>query len=156
MTCGVFFSKLIISRGGKLMSQSSRLNINKCKANARDVLEEYRKNARIADMPLSDLQSPTISSIPKAATFDNVQEIKNTKVIDAINDVDEINKALRNLSTKNYAAVYYTFLSRDEYTRSEIGELIHASESTVDRRKDMGLLQFCHTFKHGKLLVYRK
>lgn len=138
------------------MSQNSGLNIAKCKANARDVLEEYRKNARIADLPLGDLQSPTISSIPKAATFDNVQEIKNAKVIDAISKVDEVNNALRNLSTKNYAVIYYTYLSRDEYLRFEIAGLIHSSESTVDCRKEKGLMEFCHSFKHGKLLEYRK
>lgn len=138
------------------MSQNSGLNIAKCKANAKDVLNQYRKNARIADMPLSDLQSPTISSIPKAVAFDNVQEVKNTKVIDATQKVDEINSALRNLSTKNYAVIYYTFLSRDEYLRFEIAGLIHSSESTVDRRKDKGLMEFCHSYKHGKLLEYRK
>jgi len=130
----------------------------KCRNNVRPILKQYRRLARIAGRPLTDLQSPTISDMPRSSSYGNIQEKENTVVASAQMEVEEIDRAVKNLSQECFEVIYYTYLSKAEYTNIEIANIVFGSygaNKTVERRQRDGLLQFCESYRHGQLLVYK-
>ncbi|MFD1418447.1 ArpU family phage packaging/lysis transcriptional regulator [Companilactobacillus keshanensis] len=130
----------------------------KCRNNVRPILKRYRRMARIAGRPLTDLRSPIISDMPRSLSFDNNQEKENSISVSAKMEVDEINRAVKNLSQECFAVIYYTYLSKEEYTNLEIASIVFGTinaNKTVERRQKDGLLQFCESYRHGQLLVYK-
>lgn len=130
----------------------------KCRSNVRPILKQYRRLARIAGRPLTNLKSPVISDMPKAASYENSQEKNNTEIASAQMEVDEINRAVKNLSQECFAVIYYTYLSKEEYTNLEIASIVFGTlnaNKTVERRQRDGLLQFCESYRHGQLLAHK-
>lgn len=130
----------------------------KCRSNVRPILKQYRRLARIAGRPLTDLKSPIISDMPKSTSYGNNHEKKSATVISAKMEVEEIDRAVKNLSQECFQVIYYTYLSKEEYTNLEIADIVFGTlnaNKTVERRQKDGLLQFCESYRHGQLLAYK-
>lgn len=133
------------------------INSKQTKNNARKVLNPYRRLARIAGRSLTDIKSPAITGMPKSSSFDNSKEIKNTNILSAAMEVDEIEQAVSNMSKECLEVIYFTYLSKEHHTKLDISGRVFGSlkaEKTVDRRLSEGLLQFSESYKGGRLLVF--
>lgn len=131
----------------------------KSRNKARKVLIPYRRLARVAGRSLSDIKSPVITDMPKGTPFGNTQEDKNVYVIDARVEVEEIERAVTNLTQECFEVIYYTYLSKETHTNLDIAASVFGSISankTVERRQREGLLQFCESYRNGQLLVYQE
>lgn len=134
------------------------INSKKTKDNAREVLNPYRRLARIAGRSLTDIKSPAITGMPKASSVGNSKEIKNTNVLSASIEVDAIEQAVANMSKECLEVIYFTYMSKERHTKLDISGLVFGSlnaEKTVDRRLSEGLLQFSESYKGGQLLVFK-
>lgn len=134
-------------------------NLSKCRSNVRPILKQYRRLSRIAGRPLTDLKSPTISDMPRAQSYDNNVEKSNVDVVSAMMEVEEIDRAVKNLSYECFEVIYYTYLSKEFHTNLEIAALVFGSlnaNKTVERRQQEGLIQFCESYKNGNLLVFKE
>lgn len=132
---------------------------NKSRKKARKVLIPYRRLARIAGRSLTDIKSPVISDMPKGTPFGNSQENANVDVDSARLEVEEIERAVTTLSKECFEVIYFTYMSKEFYTKLEIASRVFGSvtaNKTVERRQSEALLQFCESYRHGELLVYQK
>lgn len=135
------------------------INSKQTKNNAREVLNPYRHLARIAGRSLTDIKSPAITGMPRTSSFGNSEEIKNTNVLSAAIEVDAIEQAVSNMSRDCLEVIYFTYMSKECHTKTDISGLVFGSiarEKTVDRRLSEGLLQFSESYKGGSLLVFKE
>ncbi|USQ67663.1 autolysin [Companilactobacillus allii] len=132
---------------------------SKCKNNVRPILNQYRRLARIAGRSLTDLKSPTISDMPSATPYGNRQEENNSTVISARMELDEINRAMNNLSQECFEVVYLTYMAKEKFTDTKIAYSVfqsYDSSKSVERKRSIGLIQFCEAYRNGKLLVFKE
>lgn len=134
------------------------LDKQKCRDNAREVLKQYRRKARIAGQPLTTIKSPTASDMPKAANVENSMEQKYVEAISANQDITYMLRAFQSIRQVNFQVLYYTYLDKEVHTDLEISSIVFNSLSatkTVERRRSEGLIEFCEAYKYGELLVYK-
>ncbi|XRJ96608.1 ArpU family phage packaging/lysis transcriptional regulator [Latilactobacillus sakei] len=134
------------------------LDEQKCRDNARLVLKQYRRKARIAGQPLTTLKSPIASDMPKAVSVDNSTERKYAETMSARQDIDFMWRAFQSIQQVNFQILYYTYLDKEVYTDSKISSIVFNSFNavkTVERRRSDGLLEFCEAYRHGELIVYK-
>lgn len=134
------------------------LDKQKCKDNARKVLGQYRRKARIAGQPLTTIKSPTASDMPKAARVENSMEQKYVDAISANQDITYMLRAFQSIRQVNFQVLYYTYLDKEVHTDLEISSIVFNSlnaTKTVERRRSEGLIEFCEAYKYGELLVYK-
>ncbi|MGV3337001.1 ArpU family phage packaging/lysis transcriptional regulator [Latilactobacillus curvatus] len=134
------------------------LDKQKCRDNAREVLKQYRRKARIAGQPLTTLKSPTSSDMPKAVSVDNSMEQKYVDAISANQDINFMLRAFQSIRQINFQVLYYTYLDKEVHTDLEISSIVFNSlnaTKTVERRRSEALIEFSEAYRHGELLVYK-
>lgn len=139
------------------MNSLPDINIKQTRNNARRVLKQYRKLARIAGRSLVSIKSPVLNGIPKNNDFNSIQETKSIQVINAQMELEEIEKAVYNLSQEYLNVIYYKYMSKETYTSRDIAGIVFGSISankTVERRLSDGLIKFSESYRNGELLVF--
>lgn len=129
------------------------------KKNAKKVLNQYRGLARIAGRSLTDIKSPSVTGMPKVTSFGNSKEIKNTNVLSATIEIEDVEQAVSNLSKECLEVIYFTYMSKEYHTKTDIAGLVFGSINaykTVDRRLSEGLLQFSEAYRGGSLLSFNQ
>lgn len=132
---------------------------NKSRNKAREVLNQYRRLARVSGRSLTDIKSPIITDMPKGTPFGNAQEDKNTDIISARMEVQEIERAITNLSKECFEVIYFSYISKEHHSKLDIAASVFGSitaNKTVERRQREALLQFCESYRNGELLTYKR
>lgn len=130
------------------------------RANARQLLKQYRRLNRIAGNTPITYRSPLLEATPPHHSNANVAE---NAVIDrigwkleAVNMLAEIDAALWQLTQLDRITLVYCYCVAEVATLSEIADLIHvANEDAVDYRKRLALDRFSETYNMGELIVYK-
>lgn len=125
--------------------------------NARGLLKQFRRLARMAGRPLIDVKSPTITDMPKAHPFGNGVEIKMTDTFDAQSAVDTILRAMALLNPESFWVLYYSYCTPEVLTGFEIAARLNVdNDKVVDYMKRKALLQFAESYPNQMLLQFRE
>ena len=125
--------------------------------NARRLLKQFRRLARMAGRPLVDVKSPTITDMPKAHPFGNGVEIKMTDTFDAQSEVDTILQAMALLSPDSFWVLYYSYCTPEVLNGFEIAARLNVdNDKVVDYMKRKALLQFAEAYPNQLLLQFRE
>lgn len=125
--------------------------------NARSLLKQFRRLARMAGRPLIDVKSPTITDMPKAHPFGNGIEIKMTDTFDAQGEVDTILRAMALLNPESFWVLYYSYCTPEVLTGFEIADRLNVdNDKVVDYMKRKALLQFAEAYPNQTLLQFRE
>lgn len=131
----------------------------KCRDNARDILKDYRRTARIVGAPLTNYKSPVISDMPVNTSYGNKIENRALATVDAKKEFELVNLALKKLKQIHFQVIYYTYLTSEEYSDVEIASLMFNSynaNKSVEAHRRNALIDFCEVYKGGKLLVFEQ
>ncbi|EFU12690.1 phage transcriptional regulator, ArpU family [Enterococcus faecalis TX1341] len=132
------------------------VDFRQTKANARNVLKNFRRLERIAGRSLIDLKSPIITDMPKSQSHGNKAEDALVQLADVEAERDAILSALMALSLISRQVLYYSFCDVEKHTNWEIGQLIRGyGEKNVEKLKSNALIEFAEAYKHGILVVYK-
>lgn len=132
-----------------------KINHKQTKLNARKVLKQTRKLARIAGRPIVDLKSPVITDMPRGANQDNMIELTIVNRTTADDELKAIEKALASLCFLNRQILYYAYCDVEYHSNYEIGLLVGGySEKNIERLKSNALVEFAEAYKNGELLRY--
>ncbi|MFD1430612.1 MULTISPECIES: ArpU family phage packaging/lysis transcriptional regulator [Lacticaseibacillus] len=124
--------------------------------NARKVLKEYRRYARMVGEPLVDIKSPSIDGMPRTQSFENSVEAKLTDRFNADLEYAAMRNALASMPFQFYWVLYYSFCTPAPMTAEEIAARVGlANKDAVDYVKRQALMWFAEAFKHGQCLKFR-
>ena len=138
------------------MQLFKEVDFKQTRANARDVLKNFRRLERIAGRSLIDIKSPIISDMPKVLSRGNKAEDAMIQLMDAEAERDAILAALMALSLISRQILYYSFCDIEKHSNYEIGQLISGyGEKNVEKLKSIALIEFAEAYKKGALVHYR-
>lgn len=124
--------------------------------NARDVLREYRRLARMAGRPLVDVKSPTISDMPKAHPFGNGVEIRMTDTFNAQVEINIVDRAMSLLPTQSYWVLFYSYCTPEVLTGLEVAARLGVdNDHIVNYLKRQALMEFAEAYPNQELLTFR-
>lgn len=132
------------------------LDKQKCRDNAREVLKQYRRKARIAGQPLSNLKSPVVTDMPRSDSYGNRVENVYVKGADAAIDLAKIENAVYLLCQTSFETLYYTYMTLDRHPDYAIAGEMGVSLSAFKKYRNEALIEFLEAYEHGKLLCYKK
>ena len=127
------------------------VDFRQTKANARNVLKNFRRLERIAGRSLIDLKSPIITDMPKSQSHGNKAEDALVQLADAEAERDAILSALMALSL----ILHYSFCVQDHYSNYKIAREVGYSERSIQRMKSEALIEFAEAYRNGKIIAYR-
>ncbi|CYU66627.1 ArpU family phage packaging/lysis transcriptional regulator [Streptococcus suis] len=128
------------------------------KKNAYEVLELYRRYARMAGEEYTPKLTATYSFEPKSSGFTNkTTEIQVTNRVAACDELEEITKAInrvidpyiRQILIEKYCKWH---IKQDKAIYTDLGY----SESEFYRMLERGAIEFAENYRGGELLVFRK
>lgn len=123
--------------------------------NAREVLRDYRRVARMAGRPLVDIKSPTITDMPKAHPFGNGVEIKLTDTFNAREMLARVDQAMSLLPTQSYWVLFYTYCTPEVLTGFEIAARLDVgSDRTIEYLRHRALLEFAEAYPDQELIKF--
>ncbi|WP_262315383.1 ArpU family phage packaging/lysis transcriptional regulator [Lacticaseibacillus parakribbianus] len=123
--------------------------------NARDLLKDFRRIARMAGRPLTDIKSPTVTDIPRATGYGNLQEKRLTETFDAQQTLETIIQALALLPVQSYWVLFYSYCTPEPLTGYEIAARLNVDNDGVVRyMRHRALMEFAEAFPGEKLLVF--
>lgn len=132
------------------------VDFKQTRANARNVLKNFRRLDRIAGRSLIDIKSPIITDMPKVPNRGNKSEDAMIQLMDAEAERDAILSALMALSLVSRQILYYSFCDVEKHSNYEIGQLISGyGEKNVEKLKSIALIEFAEAYKKGSLIQYR-
>lgn len=132
-----------------------KINRKQTKLNARKVLKQTRKLARMAGRPIVDLKSPVITDMPRGGNLDNMIELTIVNRTTADNELKAIERALGSLCFINRQILYYSYCDVEYHSNYEISLLVGGySEKNIERLKSNALVEFAEAYKNGELLRY--
>ncbi|MFN6687533.1 ArpU family phage packaging/lysis transcriptional regulator [Enterococcus gallinarum] len=132
------------------------VDFKQTRANARNVLKNFRRLERIAGRSAINLKSPIISDMPRTPTNGNKTENATIQKVDAEVERDAIEAALKALSLISRQILYYSFCDVEKHSNYEIGQLISGyGEKNVEKLKSIALIEFAEAYKKGSLIQYR-
>lgn len=132
------------------------VDVKASRNNARALLKKFRSLARMAGRPLVDIESPTVSDMPKAQACGNPLEKRLVGVIDAKAEVEKIQQAMSFLPAESYWVLYYSYLCPNELTAWEVANKVSvADDRAVNYRKEKALLEFAEAYPSQTLLEFK-
>lgn len=120
-------------------------------ANARNCLGKYRRLARAAGKPLSDLKSPAITDMPKGGPT-KLPDEKIIERLDAREAVLKIEQTLDCMDPINAQIIYLSYMTLTYYTFDGVAMAISMGRTTLKRHKKEALLEFSSYYDNGILL----
>lgn len=136
-----------------------KINYNATRANARQLLKQYRSLSRIAGRLSMSYRSPLLEATPPQHSNTNTTETALITGIgwqqEAQTSINQIDAALWQLTQADRTTLVYCYCVADVATLSEIADMIHvANEDAVDYRKRLALDRFAEAYNAGELIVY--
>ncbi|UNQ09191.1 ArpU family phage packaging/lysis transcriptional regulator [Enterococcus faecalis] len=130
------------------------VDFRQTKANARNVLKNFRRLERIAGRSLIDLKSPIITDMPKSQSHGNKADAL-VQLADAEAERDAILSALMALSLTSRQILHYSFCVQDHYSNYKIAREVGYSERSIQRMKSEALIEFAEAYRNGKIIAYK-
>ncbi|MDT2691993.1 ArpU family phage packaging/lysis transcriptional regulator [Enterococcus gallinarum] len=121
-------------------------DIKQTKANAKDILKQYRGLERKAGRSPIDIRSPFLNDMPKAPKYENRVEDAMIQSIEIKEKIQAIEYALSRLGLMSKQVLYYTYCVRDVMTNDEIADNLGVATRTLNRMKSEALLEFADVF----------
>lgn len=121
-------------------------DIKQTKANAKDILKQYRGLERKAGRSPIDIRSPFLNDMPKAPKYENRVEDAMIQSIEIKEKILAIEYALSRLGLMSKQVLYYTYCVRDVMTNDEIADNLGVATRTLNRMKSEALLEFADVF----------
>lgn len=138
------------------MQLFKEVDFKQTRANARNVLKNFRRLDRIAGRSLIDIKSPIITDMPRVPSIGNKSEDAMIQKVDAEAERDAILAALMALSLISRQILYYSFCDVEKHSNYEIGQLISGyGEKNVEKLKSIALIEFAEAYKKGVIVHYR-
>lgn len=143
------------------------VNEVKTKANAREILKQYRSMARKAGQFI-DIQSPCLSDMPKGQLTPDRLERAIIRKVDAKRACEEILQVLDLLPKKEAAILKYSYCFQEKYTMNEIAAKVPGyrinqfgereeyfySVKNIEKLKSEALLYFAEGYQDGILIEW--
>lgn len=133
-------------------------NYSKCKENAKKILKDYRRSARLVGAKLTDYKSPVVSDMPVSPSYGNGVENKVLEMVDAKSEFESVNAAIKTLSQEHFQVIYYTYVSSNpNYNDTQISSMMFNSpysSKNVGKIRSSALIEFCENYKNGELLEF--
>ena len=138
-----------------LIQLLKEVDFRQTKANARNVLKNFRRLERIAGRSLIDLKSPIITDMPKSQSHGNKAEDALVQLADAEAERDAILSGLMALSLTSRQILHYSFCVQDHYSNYKIAREVGYSERSTQRMKSEALIEFAEAYRNGKIIAYK-
>lgn len=127
-----------------MVNNKLEIDCNKTRANARDILKDFRRVAILTGKLIDKQEDLTMSN-------DNIvrQGIKMSY------EYNELIKAVHTLKGKYFNYIFYYYLRRNKLDHKAIGELFNVTPKQVERSKSTALMRFVKAYKNGLLVEYK-
>ncbi|WP_434102682.1 ArpU family phage packaging/lysis transcriptional regulator [Enterococcus faecalis] len=130
--------------------------LRQTKANARNVLKNFRRLERIAGRSLIDLKSPIITDMPKSQSHGNKAEDALVQLADAEAERDATTCAFWVVTFYAGKFYLYRFCVQANYYHSGTDTGVGYSERSIQRMKTKALIEFAEAYRNGKMSIYAK
>ncbi|MCD2257497.1 ArpU family phage packaging/lysis transcriptional regulator [Agrilactobacillus fermenti] len=143
------------------MSLIKEIDVQKSRNNARNVLKTFRPLARIAGTSLSSLHSPSLDGMPRSDRIDQGLSPRELELLkekyEAGEELNKIVNALKNISTRSYWTLYYSYCTKDPLSYIQIAERLKwYSDTSISYLKRQALSEFYEAYDHGSLIEYKE
>lgn len=118
---------------------------------AENKLKQCRRLMRTAGQRLTDLQSPTISDMPRSSSYGNAVEERIVRQVSAQQELGEIYRAITWLSDDEQRLLVAKYLDHGRPTDRMIMMDMGLSERTFYRLHNRALQEFAESYMAGSL-----